>query len=200
MKPTGKQKRNADIYLRTLNKTEAGLGAYDTQSKAVAHNLTTRNLANPKVQQYIADVLDRVGLGDEQLGHDLKKIIKSSTTRRSLKKTTPADGLRGIELSYKLRDRFPAERKQIEQISLKLEGKTEKELQLLLDSTIKDAQKYKELLTNDKDKAIDSAPLEDSKDNKNKGNVEQVKSTPFSQPVSPQEETKQINRVTPAIL
>ncbi len=166
MKPTGKQKKFADNYLRTLNKTGSALGAYNTDNPKVAHNLATRNLNNPKVQGYISEVLDRVGLGDKQLGEELKKIIKASTSRRSLKKTTPADGLRGIELSYKLKDRFPVERKQIETISLKLEGKSPKELQALLATTITEAQKYQGLLNGEPQQPTTPAPLKEEKSNK----------------------------------
>ena len=148
--PTAKQKAFADNYLRTRHITNSAVAVYNTKSRRNAHKIGNAMLRSPKVQSYIAEVLDQSGLTDEVITEQLKKIIKASTTRHALKKTNPADGLRGLEIVLKLKDRFPAEKKHIkkEEIKLSLKGKTPEQLQEMLNKTIEDAKQFKQVMSN----------------------------------------------------
>jgi hypothetical protein len=57
---------------------------------------------------------------------------------------TLSDGLRGIEMIAKLKDKFPAERKQIEtkSLHLSLKGKSIEELEQEYQALIEDAQEF----------------------------------------------------------
>lgn len=145
-KPTLRQQKWAQEYLRNGgNGTQAALKAYPDQKEVTAPTTGSRNKYNPIVQIYMQELLDQAGLTDGELATHLSLIIESSTKKKKLAKVTPADGLRGIEMAYKLKDRFPAQRKQIETrtISLNLEGE---ELLSTLEEKTKQLQEFHRLL------------------------------------------------------
>lgn len=145
--PTAKQKAFADNYMRTRHITNSAVPVYNAKNKKNAQRIGAYNLHQSEaVKSYIAKVLDQSGLSDEMLSGSLRKIIKASTTRRSLAKTAPSDGLRGIEMTLKLKDRFPAERKLIDkrEFKIQLQAKSTKELQAILDQKLKEIQAWKQ--------------------------------------------------------
>ena len=146
--PTLKQKKLVHEYIRTGNKTQSGLTASDIKKPAQAYDWANKALKKPYVQTYIAKVLEDSGLSDRQLSDRLKRIVRAGSTRTSLKQATPSDSLRGIEMAFKLLDRFPAERKQIEkrELRLKLEARDPKELQAMLAKLVDEGSKYQKLL------------------------------------------------------
>ena len=101
------------------------------------------------------EVLSESGLDDTTLANELHEIIKAGIARTSLEKATPSDGLRGIEMALRLKDRFPAERKKVENLEVKVQlgKKSTEELIQLLDNQLKEANKWKILLAQDQNKA-----------------------------------------------
>lgn len=148
MKPTIKQKKFINGLVKTGNITKAALEAYETDNSQVAYQVGYRNLRNPTVISYMDQVLSNSGLDDATLTQELNKIIKASTDRQNLQKASPSDGLRGIELAFRLKDRFPAERKRVGKMELRVDlgKKSTKELMQLLDDKLKEAKKFKLLL------------------------------------------------------
>lgn len=147
-KPTLKQKKFTDNYLITGNITRSAKAVYNVKNDKNANALGRKTLQSPAVQNYIAQALDETGLTDTELAGLLRKIIKASASERALRKVRPSDGLRGIEMALRLKDRFPAERKRIEKQEFKIElkSKSEKELQELLDKTLKEIQDFKKIM------------------------------------------------------
>lgn len=169
--PTLKQKKFIHEYLKTGNITKSILHNYDinknrygnnkNQNKSKkeidsqAYKIGYTNLKSPIVQSYISQILDSVGLSDINLSQSLQKIIQSSLTKRSLKQAQPSDGLRGIEMAFRLKDKFPAERKTISKLEVRaqLESKSNQELQDILNKTLEEANKLKTMLQQDKQQA-----------------------------------------------
>lgn len=50
---TVKQKKHADLYLKTGNGTQAAMAVYDVESDKSAASMSSQNLAKLKVQKYI---------------------------------------------------------------------------------------------------------------------------------------------------
>jgi phage terminase small subunit len=125
-----KQKNFSHAFIKTGNATKAVLQTYQTQKRDSASSMGARLMQNPRVLTYIESILDNAGVNDDYLANKLHEIIDNSLSRKALKKITPADGLRGIEMAYRLKDRFPATRTQIDkrEVSLKLQGKSPEEL------------------------------------------------------------------------
>ena len=147
--PTAKQKAFVKEYLRSKNITKSARKVYNVKNDKNASALGRNTLSSPNVQFYLQTVLEDAGLTDKDLSVFLREIIEASRAKEALEKATPSDGLRGIEMAFKLLDRFPAERKQIEkkEFRLKLEAKSPEELGEMLDSLLSEGRKYKELIT-----------------------------------------------------
>ena len=143
-----KQKRFVRGYLKHGNGTQAALDAYDTDVRKEASVIASENLKRENVQEFMKKVLDDVGLTDENLADSLEKIVRASTTRKSLKNVKVADGLRGLELAYRVRDRFLAEKKRIVKstISMKLESKSEEELKVILKDLVKEVEGFQKIV------------------------------------------------------
>lgn len=139
-----KQKRFTQIYLKGGNGTEAASLAYGYKNRRVASERAVRNLKSPLVQNYMRELLDQAGLSDKDIADNLKKIVTAGVGEDSLAKAKPADALRALEMSSKLKDLFPAERKQVESrtMSLSLQGKTESELQGVLTQLRKELKEF----------------------------------------------------------
>jgi hypothetical protein len=122
--------------------------AYNT-SKDTAEVIGHRNIHNPVVIDYMNGLLDNLGLTDEYIGLKIKTILDKSVTKQSLKHTQPSDGIRIAEMLYRLKDKFPAERKQItkQELRVSLSGKTTEELKSKLDSVMLEAKRYRVLLS-----------------------------------------------------
>lgn len=134
-----KQRRFAKEYVKTGNVTQSAKNAgYSEQS---AHVIGSRLLKKDTIQDEIKSVLDKAGLTDEYIAEGLKTAVEKGL---SSERHTLSDGLRGIEMIAKLKDRFPAERKQIEtkSLHLSLRGKSIEELEQEYQSLIEDAQRF----------------------------------------------------------
>lgn len=161
-KPTAKQKAFAQDYIKSKNGTQSALKHYNTTSTKTASTIASRNLNLPSVINYIEKILDKSGLDDEALAIHLHKIIVSGTSKHSLKKSQPTDALRGIEMAYRLRDKFPSDRVEKTEIKIQLQGKTDDELIKLLDDTTKEAKMWSNLLNKTKAKAIEGEEVKPS--------------------------------------
>jgi len=110
---------------RSKSATEAAVKA--GCSEKTARFIASENLTRPNIRRAIAEVLDKVGLTDEKLTEYLKTNIEAGTGR----KATASDSLRGIEMAFKLKDRFPSEKRVVRRIDYRvtLKGKTVEELE-----------------------------------------------------------------------
>ena len=147
--PTHQQKKWVKLLPLSKNLTEAGLQAYDTLSHKNAYQYSYKNLHNPTVLSYMEQILNENGLNDSFLSDSLRKIIEKSTSKQALKKINPSDGLRGIEMTFRLRDRFPSERIETTSRELKIElsNKDNTQLGTELQSTIDELKKFGALLS-----------------------------------------------------
>lgn len=137
-----KRKKFIKHYVKTGNKRESAIIAgYSPRS---AHSTANELLNNPEIKGEITRVLDGIGLTDTKLGTDLKTAIDKGVASDRI---TLADGLRGIEMALKLKDKFPAERKQIDtrSISYSLKGKSIEELQERYNELLGEAREYKQI-------------------------------------------------------
>lgn len=80
-----------------------------------ARFIASENLTKPNIQRQIAKVLDGSGLNDEKLAERLARSIDSGLGRKS----TNSDALRGLEMAFKLRDRFPVDKRVEAKIDLR---------------------------------------------------------------------------------
>jgi phage terminase small subunit len=100
------------------NSTSATQAAIEAgYSPNSARFIASENLTKSNIQREIVRILDQSDLSDDKLASRLRKAIDSGIG----KKSTNADALRGIEMSYKLRDRFPADKRLEARIDLKAE-------------------------------------------------------------------------------
>jgi hypothetical protein len=145
--PTVNQRILARHYLKTGNKKEAALKAYDVKPE-YALKMANNVLSNPMVQTYMKKVLDEEGLSDSLIGRKFRKIIEAGTTPGALKAATVGNALTALQEVSRLKDLYPATKTQIDQrtarLNLNLVGKSEEELMAMLDEVqgeIKDFRK-----------------------------------------------------------
>lgn len=143
--PTLKQKAFVKDLIKTRNITKSVKSVYDVKSDKNASALGNKTLQSPAVQNYMSKILDSVGLTDKELSGYLKSILLASVEEYSLKKITPSDGLRSLELIYKLKDRFPISRSEVT-TKQDLTNKSKEELVAILDNAITEANKWKKLI------------------------------------------------------
>lgn len=139
MKINPRQRKFIKEYVKTGNASQSVVKAgYKTKTPNV---LGSQLLANNNIQSEIATVLDKAGLTDEYIADGLKTAVEKGLTSE---RHTLSDGLRGLEMIAKLKDRFPAERKQIEtkSLHLSLKGKSIEELEQEYNALIQDAQQF----------------------------------------------------------
>jgi len=99
---TMKQKRFIKALPVAKSATEAAVMAgYSVNS---ARAIATENLAKPAIRQAIERSLEKVGLTDEYLGSAIKTIVDKGMENNP----TASDALRGIDMSLRLKDRYPA--------------------------------------------------------------------------------------------
>jgi phage terminase small subunit len=144
--PTLKQKKFIKSYLETGNATQAVIDAgYNSETREKARS-TASSIKNASiVKKTIEKVLDEEGLSDEKLAGTLHSIIDKGAKSDRI---TASDSLRGIEMSYRLKDRFPAERKQIEtkNFSMTLKGSTAQELTQQLQELLDESKKFANMM------------------------------------------------------
>lgn len=126
-------------YTKSGNITQSAIKA--GYSPKTAHVQGSRLLKKDIIQDEIKSVLDKAGLTDEYIAEGLKVAVEKGL---SSERHTLSDGLRGIEMIAKLKDKFPAERKQIEtkSLHLSLKGKSIEELEQEYNALIQDAQQF----------------------------------------------------------
>lgn len=139
---TKRQKDFVKSFVQTENATNAALRA--GYSPKTAHVQGCRLLKNDKIQQAIAVTLDRMGLDDEMLSNRLKRIIEKGVKSERVAAT---DALRGIEMAFRLKDRFPAMKHEIDERSVKLslEGKSIEELNMKYKEVLEEVHRFKEI-------------------------------------------------------
>lgn len=136
------QSRFVKNYIKTGNITKSAIEAGYAKKSAHVHG--SRLLKNDKIRARIEETLDKMGLTDEQLAQDLKDAIKQGLTSN---KATVSDALRGIEQAFRLKDKFPSTRVDINKktLSLSLEGKTTEELEYKYQQLLEEAKQLREL-------------------------------------------------------
>jgi len=102
---TLKQKKFSKELTNSKSATSAAVKA--GYSPNTARFIASENLTKPNIQQEIVRVLDKSGLSDDKLAGKLRVAIDSGLG----KKSTNSDALRGLEMSFRLRDRFPAQKR-----------------------------------------------------------------------------------------
>lgn len=139
MKTNPRQKRFIKEYVKTSNITESAKKA--GYSPKTAYSIGSELLKKPEIQTEISNTLERAGLTDDYIAEGLRTAVEKGL---SSERHTLSDGLRGIEMIAKLKDKFPAERKQIEtkSLHLSLKGKSIEELEQEYNALIQDAQEF----------------------------------------------------------
>jgi phage terminase small subunit len=153
--PTYKQKRWTEEYIKNKgNATEAALLSYNTTNRASAQVIASKNLRKPHVQEYMRQLLEEEGLGPKEVTRTLRKFVDAATTDESLKKVTPADGLRALDMGNRLADYYPAEKKQIQKqtavLNMNLEAKSEAELSEILQGLMEETKRFQKILKDSK--------------------------------------------------
>jgi len=145
-----KQRKFVHSYLRTGNKKQAALEAYETTPKN-ASQVAAATLAKPTTLEYMKRIMDTAGMTDDAVANGLKAITEAGLSANSLKQATPAHALKALEMTSKLKDLFPAEKKKIEKstLSVKLEGLSMEELQAKLNKLSDEARSFSKLLSKD---------------------------------------------------
>ena len=139
---TLKQKKFIKHYLKSGNKKESAIVA--GYSPKTAHVTGSQLLKNPNIKEKIDIVLDKAGLTDEQLATNLQEAIQKGLTSD---KATVSDALRGIEQAFRLKDKFPSTRLDINKktLTMSLEGKSIEELEDKYNQLLQEAKELKQL-------------------------------------------------------
>lgn len=139
MKLNPRQRKFVKEYTKTSNATESAKKA--GYSPKTAYSIGSELLKKPEIQTEISNTLERAGLTDDYIAEGLRTAVEKGL---SSERHTLSDGLRGIEMIAKLKDKFPAERKQIEtkSLHLSLRGKSIEELEQEYNALIQDAQSF----------------------------------------------------------
>lgn len=152
--PSLKEKRFVAEYLKTGSKTKAGLKAYDTDKPKNASVIGHYVLKRPHVINYMERLLEEEGVSDSKIAKKLNDIIDAGTTQSMLKSATPTNALEALKFSAKLKDRLPAERKEINQqtaqLNLDVRGASEEDLQAKLDAVLGEIRDFKKVMNETK--------------------------------------------------
>lgn len=146
-----KQRKFVNIYLKTGNKIKAAEEAYGTHNYKTSQSLANQTLKHPMTVEYMKRILDKAGMTDDQIANGLKMIADAGLRENSLKGARPADTMKAYDMALKLKDLYPAEKKNIEKktLSIKYEGKTPQELQDMLKLREDEIRKFRNLLKSD---------------------------------------------------
>jgi len=147
VRPSMKMKKFAREYVRTGNGKASVLKTYNTKLDATASQIASKNLKNPLVQEEIAKVLDKEGVTNSKVARGIKKIIEHGMRTKSLNEVKPSDTLKALEMAAKLKDLFPAERRQVEArtLNLNLEGKSQEELNDVLKNLENEMKSFRKM-------------------------------------------------------
>lgn len=141
---TIKERKFVNEYVKSGSKKNAALVAYDTKSPTNAGRIANNVLSRERVQNYMAKVLHTAGLSDEATAEALMKIVESGTSKKALGEAKAGDALKAIDLAYKVGNKYPVEKKQVDTRVLKmnLEGKGQDELMDQLRELQKQTQEF----------------------------------------------------------
>lgn len=149
--PSLKQKRWVQEYLKHGNKFKAAQVAYPTATPDTQNHISVTQLKKPLVVQYARELMDKAGISDEKIAEKLNLIIESGTNQNALAQSKPDHALKALEMAIKVKDLFPAEKKQIESktatVNLDLKGKSPEELQHTLDALTDEIRNFKKLIS-----------------------------------------------------
>ena len=142
-----KQRKFVKEYLRTGNIKKSAIEAYDTSEKN-AYAVGRAALSKPTTQEYMKRIMDEAGMTDEAIANGLKAITEAGLSSQSLKMANPSHALKALELTSKLKDNFPAEKKNIKKtiLTANLEGKSMDELKEMIDKLADEAKTFSKLL------------------------------------------------------
>ena len=150
---TMKQKKLVQRYIKTGDITQAAAFAYPDAKPHNRHNVGWTTMQKPYVKEYMGKLLDRAGLSDEKISAKLKDIVDAGTTRKALKGAKVNDALTALHTTLKLKDAYPIEKKQIDKrtavLNIDLKGKSQKQLQGILDGLIKETRNFKKVVALD---------------------------------------------------
>ena len=144
-----KERRFVKNYIQTGNLTEATIRSYDTKNRKNANAMGPMIIRRPAVKAYLQELLDEQGLSDEKIAGKLKKIIDAGTRRVPLKETTAQTALDALKFTAKLKDIIPSQKieQKVDQktatLNLNLTGKSEEELQITLDTLVREINSFR---------------------------------------------------------
>lgn len=144
-----KQRKFVNNYLKHGNQKRAAMetfGVPEKQAGKKAHDI----INHPMTQAYMKRILDKANLSDDAIARGLKLIMDAGLSEKSLKTATPAHALKAIQEASKLKDLYPAEKKEIhkKEMRINLEGKSVQELTKMLNDLANEAKTFKRLVEN----------------------------------------------------
>ena len=122
-----KQKRFAKEIVSGNTQVQAVINAgYNVKNRKYAADMGYELMKNPKIITEIDKAVQDAGLKDEYIGKTLFDI----TERGKMSKVRASDALKALDMALKLRDRYPAEKKQIERYDIRAQfkGKSAEEI------------------------------------------------------------------------
>ena len=130
---TIKEKKFAKEYIKTGNATEAAARVYDVKDRNSAKSIGGENLTKLD----FADLMDEKGLTDEKLVGKLSELLEAQKTVSAVSGKDANAGtvdfvdvpdspvqLKALEISLKLKDKFPTNRTDITSKGEKIESNT----------------------------------------------------------------------------
>lgn len=145
-----KQKAWAVEYIKTGNGTEAARRAYPGITPMTANIVGSKNTHNPKIKKYMDEMLDKAGMTEAKIADSLHIITDAGMSKSALRKSTPKDALRALEMAARLKDLYPIERKQVDQRNLNLRmdlgSKSQDELVEMLKKLMDEARTFSDLV------------------------------------------------------
>jgi|SRR3990167_981415 len=150
--PSIKQKNFVKAYLKTGRKDLAVLESHTYQNKKYASTYGQRVFKQKGTQEYLQKCLESSKLTEERIAEGLDNLLLKS--KPSKRVSDPRLHLLALKEVAKLRDLYPAEKRQIEQktarLNIDLKGKNENELMEELSKIGNQINDFKRLLKNDR--------------------------------------------------
>lgn len=142
-----RQRKFVHALLKHGSIKKAAQEAYNTTDKT-AYLTGRATLNSPSTQEYMKRIMEKAGITEDAVANGLKVVMEAGLRENSLKQSNPSHALKALEMSAKLLNMNPPERKEIKKtsVNLKLEGKSEEELKSLLDEKLKELSSFKNLL------------------------------------------------------
>lgn len=146
--PTLKQKKFVKEYLKSGNKRQSAKIAYQTDSNEYADRLSKMNSHSKIVRAYMQKLLDQHGMSDEKIAETLTLLREAGTTPKALKRATPELALKAIQEAIKLKDLYPAEKKEIKQQTMRmdLDNKDTKDLIDILKKQQREVSQFNKMI------------------------------------------------------